>query len=60
MEPRKVYAVATAVHSHTDPDGAKRIEAAMVRAVEQALAEGITDPDVIRQRKLDVFQQLRS
>ena len=45
-----VEAVATAVHS--EPSMAAKLEQAMTQAVLQALAEGITDPQVIRDRKL--------
>jgi hypothetical protein len=44
-----VEAVGIAVHS-VDADRQKYLEDAMVTAVKQAQAEGITDPDVIRAR----------
>jgi hypothetical protein len=51
----EVYAVGTAV-GRGDTAGeiarAKRIEQAMADAVAQAQAEGVTDPDVIRERIL--------
>ena len=47
----EVFAVGTAVHS-TVPALGGRIEAAMVAAVVQAQAEGVTDTDEIIARKM--------
>jgi len=51
----EVFAVGTAVgHGDTAAEiaRAKRIEQAMADAVAQAQAEGVTDPDVVRERIL--------
>lgn len=51
-----VEAVGVAVGHDGSPAGiswAKQLEAAMTAAVEQAQAEGVTDPDEIRRRILD-------
>ena len=48
--PGAVYAVGTAVHSVV-PGLSSRLEAVMVEAVIQAQAEGITDPQIIIDRK---------
>lgn len=51
MEPRIVQAVAVACGRHDAQNPLTRVvEAAMVKAIEAALAEGITDQDVIRER----------
>jgi len=44
-----VEAVGVAVHS-SNPDTQKRLEEALVVAIAAAQAEGITDPEIIRQR----------
>ena len=55
VEPRIVEAVGVAVGYNELPgslDRAKRIEAAMTEAVAQAQAEGLSDPDAVRERIL--------
>lgn len=59
--PRIVQAVGTAVTSASGGSNgaamalAKRLEAAMVAETEACAAEGIIDPDVIRERKLAAY-----
>jgi hypothetical protein len=44
--------IVEATGSATAGKGARDIEKAMAEAIEQAIAEGITDPDEIRERQL--------
>lgn len=48
-----VEAVGTASLALRNPGLAQAIEAAMSKAVEMAYAEGLTDPDEIRERMLE-------
>lgn len=60
--PRIVAAAGTAVGNHNTGDysRAKRIEQAMVAAIEECMAKGITDPNVIRQAQLDARDKAKS
>lgn len=51
LPPGAVVAVGTAVNS-TVPGLSETIERAMVTAIHQCNANGITDPDVVREAKL--------
>jgi hypothetical protein len=55
---RIVTAIGTAAHAR-DPELGKKIEEAMHQAAIQALAEGITDPEEIKARKLAAREEAR-
>lgn len=56
VEPRVVEAVGTAVRS-SSPTRSDYLTEALTRAVEQAHAEGITDPDEIKARKAVALEE---
>jgi hypothetical protein len=51
MADKPTIVEATGAASGSGPGG-KEVEKAMAEAIEQAIAEGITDPDEIRERQL--------
>ena len=51
-EGKVVEAVGTAASQSNDMPSSKDIEVAMVHAIEQAHADGVSDPDEIRDRML--------
>ena len=57
MEPKIVEAVGTIVIS-TNAARKSQLQAAMVKAVLDCMAEGITDPDVIRTRQLAAKERM--
>jgi hypothetical protein len=57
-KPGKVVAAAGTAATSKSAGLAKRIEAAMIAATEQAAADGITDPDKIRKRKLTARERV--
>jgi hypothetical protein len=59
-EPTIAAAAGHAAGGRSEDGRGKAVEAAMAAATEQALAEGVTDPDEIRRRKLAARDAVRA
>lgn len=58
-ESRVAEAVGTAASASNDTPSAKDIEAAMSQAAEKAQAEGVSDPNEIRERMLEARKRAK-
>lgn len=59
-ESKVAEAVGSAASQSNDTPSAKDIETAMAKAAEQAQADGISDPDQIRDRMLNARKRVKA